>query len=85
MLGVLFPMYYTSLGQGIAAMVPTPELAAILFSFLFSFIITFNGVLQPYRLLGWWQWMYHLSPFTYLIEGLLGQGTYSMSHPNFMS
>jgi len=32
-----------------------------------------NGVLQPYRLLGWWKWMYRLSPYTYLIEGLLGQ------------
>ncbi|KAG5221414.1 pleiotropic drug resistance ABC transporter [Salix suchowensis] len=35
-----------------------PELAAILFSFLFSFVVTFCGVFQPYRLLGWWQWMY---------------------------
>lgn len=32
-----------------------------------------NGVLQPFRELGWWQWMYRLSPYTYLIEGLLGQ------------
>lgn len=33
-----------------------------------------NGVLQPYRSLGWWQWMYRVSPFSYLIEGLLGNG-----------
>lgn len=32
-----------------------------------------NGVLQPFRELGWWRWMYRLSPYTYLIEGLLGQ------------
>lgn len=32
-----------------------------------------NGVIQPFRQLGWWQWMYRLSPYTYLIEGLLGQ------------
>lgn len=32
-----------------------------------------NGVLQPFSQLGWWQWMYHLSPYTYVIEGLLGQ------------
>ncbi|KAF4583486.1 hypothetical protein EYR38_002237 [Pleurotus pulmonarius] len=73
MIGVIFPLYYTTFGQAIASMVSTTELAAILFSFLFSFVITFNGVLQPFRLLGWWQWMYRLSPFTYLIEGLLGQ------------
>ena len=35
-----------------------------------------NGVLQPFSQLGWWRWMYRLSPFTYLIEGLLGQGQY---------
>lgn len=33
-----------------------------------------NGVLQPFRDLGWWQWMYYVTPFTYFIEGLLGQG-----------
>lgn len=32
-----------------------------------------NGVMQPFRQLGWWQWMYRLSPYTYFIEGLLGQ------------
>ncbi|KAJ7067216.1 pleiotropic drug resistance ABC transporter [Mycena amicta] len=73
MLGVVFPLYYTSLGQAVAAMAPNAEIAAILFSFFFAFILTFNGVLQPFRALGWWKWMYHLSPFTYLTEGLLGQ------------
>ncbi|KAF7428110.1 hypothetical protein PC9H_007329 [Pleurotus ostreatus] len=73
MLVVIFPLYYTTFGQAIASMVPSPELGAILFSFLYSFVVTFCGVLQPYRLLGWWQWMYHLSPFTYYIEGILGQ------------
>ncbi|TFK38228.1 pleiotropic drug resistance ABC transporter [Crucibulum laeve] len=71
--GVIFPLYYTSIGQATAAMVPNAETAAILFAFLFSFVLTFNGVLQPFRMLGWWQWMYRLSPFTYLVEALLGQ------------
>ncbi|KAJ7113209.1 ABC-2 type transporter-domain-containing protein [Mycena epipterygia] len=73
MLGVIFPLYYTTFGQAVAAMAPNAELAAVLFSFFFSFILTFNGVLQPFRSLGWWKWMYHVSPFTYLTEGLLGQ------------
>ncbi|KAI0035475.1 ABC-2 type transporter-domain-containing protein [Vararia minispora EC-137] len=73
MLGIIFPTYYTSLAQAIAAMSPNTEIAALLFSFLFSFVVTFNGVLQPFRLLGWWKWMYRLSPYTYLIEGLIGQ------------
>ena len=35
---------------------------------------TSNGVLQPYRSLGWWRWMYHLSPYTYVVEALMGNG-----------
>ncbi|KAH9934163.1 pleiotropic drug resistance ABC transporter [Fomitopsis serialis] len=73
MLGVVFPLYYTTIGQAVAAMCPNAEIAALVFSFLFSFVLSFNGVLQPFRELGWWQWMYRLSPFTYLIEGMLGQ------------
>ncbi|KAI0728228.1 pleiotropic drug resistance ABC transporter [Fomitopsis betulina] len=73
MLSVAFPLYYTTVGQAVAAMCPGPEIAALVFSFLFSFVLSFNGVLQPFRELGWWRWMYHLSPFTYLIEALLGQ------------
>ncbi|KDQ56615.1 hypothetical protein JAAARDRAFT_131673 [Jaapia argillacea MUCL 33604] len=73
MLGIVFPLYYTTIGQAVAAMAANAEIAAILFSFLFSFVLTFNGVLQPFRQLGWWRWMYRVSPYTYLIEGLLGQ------------
>ncbi|GLB42209.1 putative ABC transporter superfamily, ABCG family. PDR (TC 3.A.1.205) subfamily protein [Lyophyllum shimeji] len=72
-LGVIFPLYYTTIGQAVAAMAPNAEIAALLFSFLFSFVIMFNGVLQPFSQLGWWRWMYRLSPYTYLIEALLGQ------------
>ncbi|EMD36973.1 hypothetical protein CERSUDRAFT_114880 [Gelatoporia subvermispora B] len=73
MLAVVFPLYYTTIGQAVAAMSPNAEIAALIFSFLFSFVIIFNGVLQPFRELGWWQWMNRLSPFTYVIEGLVGQ------------
>ncbi|KAF5379148.1 hypothetical protein D9615_006042 [Tricholomella constricta] len=72
-LGIIYPLYYTTIGQAVAAMSPNAEIAALLFSFLFSFVIMFNGVLQPFSQLGWWRWMYRLSPYTYLIEGLLGQ------------
>ncbi|KAF8126758.1 ABC-2 type transporter-domain-containing protein [Boletus edulis] len=73
MLGVLFPIYYTTIGQAVSAMSPTAEIAGILFSFLFSFVLTFDGVVQPFSQLGWWQWMYRVSPYTYLIEGLVSQ------------
>lgn len=37
---VMYPMYYTSFAFAVAAMVPTAELAALLFSVLFSFAFT---------------------------------------------
>ena len=40
MMGVLFPLYYTTIGQAVAAMAPNAEIAALLFSFLFSFVLT---------------------------------------------
>ncbi|TEB14093.1 hypothetical protein FA13DRAFT_1805614 [Coprinellus micaceus] len=73
MLSVINPIYYSTIGQAVGAMSPNAEIGALLFSFLFSFVLTFNGVLQPFSQLGWWRWMYRLSPYTYLIEGLLGQ------------
>ena len=36
-----------------------------------------NGVLQPFGQLGWWKWMYHLSPYTYIVEALMGNGKQS--------
>jgi ATP-binding cassette subfamily G (WHITE) protein 2 (SNQ2) len=38
--GVIFPFYYTTIGLAVAAMAPSAEIAALLFSFLFSFVIT---------------------------------------------
>src|SRR5882762_3448709 len=38
--GIVFPLYYTTIGQAVAAMAPNVEIAALLFSFLFSFVIT---------------------------------------------
>jgi ATP-binding cassette subfamily G (WHITE) protein 2 (SNQ2) len=70
---VVYSLYYTTFGQAVVVISPNGVVAATLFGVLFSFMLVFSGVLQPYSQLGWWQWMYYLSPFTYLIEGLLGQ------------
>ena len=40
MLGIMFPIYYTTIGQAVAAMSPDPEIAGLLFGFFFSFVIT---------------------------------------------
>lgn len=71
--GVLFPVYYTTLALAVASMSPTAEIAGLLYSFVFSFVLIFDGVVQPFSQLNWWKWMYHVSPFTYLIEALVGQ------------
>ncbi|KAF8477639.1 ABC-2 type transporter-domain-containing protein [Russula ochroleuca] len=73
MVGIVYPMYYSSFGMWVAAMAPNPAIAAQLFGFFFGFVVTFNGVLQPYKHLGWWKWMYRVSPYTYVVEGLVGQ------------
>ena len=39
-MGIFYPLYYTTVGQAVAAMAPNAEIAALLFSFLFSFVLT---------------------------------------------
>ena len=93
-LGVLNPFYYTTIGQAIASMAPTAEVAALLFVSFFGYVLILwvlpstttlcfsltdavcdsDGVLQPFGELGWWKWMFHLSPHTYLVEALMGDG-----------
>ncbi|KAM0754754.1 putative SNQ2-ABC transporter [Meredithblackwellia eburnea MCA 4105] len=69
---MLFQLYYASFAQWVAALSSNGMMASILFSSFFSFVIIFNGVVQPVSQLPafWAKWMYHLTPFTYLIEGL---------------
>lgn len=40
LLGISFPLYFTTFGMAVAAMAPNPEIAGLLFSFLFSFVLT---------------------------------------------
>lgn len=37
--GIVFPSYYTTIGQAVAAMSPNAVIAALLFSVLFSFVV----------------------------------------------
>ncbi|KDR66423.1 hypothetical protein GALMADRAFT_80815 [Galerina marginata CBS 339.88] len=71
--GVCFPIYYTTIALAIASTSPTADIAGLMFSFLCAFNFTFNGIIQPFAQLGWWKWMYHLSPFTYLLGALVEQ------------
>ena len=71
--GIIYPLYYTTLGQAVASMAPNGVIANVLFSTMFCFVIMFDEVVQPARLLGWWYWMYRVTPFTYFLEGVIGQ------------
>lgn len=37
---IIFPLYYTSFAQFVAAMSPSPDISALIFSFLFAFVLT---------------------------------------------
>ncbi len=71
---MLFQIYYQTFAAAIAAMSPNPMIASILFSTFFSFVIIFCGVVQPPPQMPyfWRKWMFPLSPFTWLVEGMLG-------------
>ncbi|KAF5344805.1 hypothetical protein D9758_014417 [Tetrapyrgos nigripes] len=73
MMGFTFPFFYTSFVLSLAAMAPSSLIASLLYFGLFTFAVTFTGIIQPYRRLGWWKWMYRVNPFTYLVEGFAGQ------------
>ena len=40
MYGVCFPIYYTTIALAVASMSPTAEIAGLMFSLLFSFVLT---------------------------------------------
>ncbi|TNY24740.1 putative SNQ2-ABC transporter [Rhodotorula diobovata] len=86
---MVFEIYYPTFAQAVASFSPNAMAASVLFSTLFSFVIIFNGVVQPYSQLPyfWRSWMYRLTPFTYLIEGLvsnaLGGRKLSCTYPEF--
>ncbi|KAG0701470.1 ABC-2 type transporter-domain-containing protein [Suillus ampliporus] len=73
MFSVAFPLFYTTIGHAIASMAPSAPVASLYYTSLSVFIMIFDGVIQPFFELNWWRWMYRVSPFTYIIQGLLGQ------------
>ncbi|RMZ69232.1 abc drug exporter [Pyrenophora seminiperda CCB06] len=73
MLIVLYELFYLGLGQGIAAFSPSEALASFFIPLFFMFVIAFCGIAVPFFALPhFWKWMYHVTPFTYLLEAMLG-------------
>ncbi|KAF9888082.1 hypothetical protein FE257_009347 [Aspergillus nanangensis] len=71
---MLYELFYVGFGQFIAAFSPNVLFASLLVPTFFTFVISFCGVVVPYSALihFWRSWMYWLTPFKYLLEGLLG-------------
>lgn len=67
-------------GQAIASFAPNELLASLLVPIFFIFIVAFCGVLVPYAALPtfWRSWMYWVTPFHYLLEGLLAVVTHGV-------
>jgi ABC-type multidrug transport system permease subunit len=77
---MLFQMWWSTFGQSIAALAPNEQTAAVLTTLFAAFVIMFNGVLQPISaLVGFWHWMYYLSPFTWLVSGLLSTALHDVA------
>jgi ATP-binding cassette subfamily G (WHITE) protein 2 (PDR) len=66
---VAFYIYVGTFGQAWVAGIDSADLAGQISSSVFIFSITFCGVLKLPT--GFWTWMYHVSPFTYYIQGTL--------------
>jgi ABC-type multidrug transport system permease subunit len=76
---MFFEMWISTFGQAIAALAPNPQTASILTTLFASFVVAFNGVLQPLsRLVKFWHWMYYLSPYTWLIGGMMSTAVHGV-------
>lgn len=67
-----FLLFSSTFAHMIIAGIPTAETAGNLGNLLFSLCLLFCGVLVgPTAMPGFWIFMYRVSPFTYLVEGML--------------
>ncbi|OAP58970.1 hypothetical protein AYL99_06267 [Fonsecaea erecta] len=67
-----YEMWISTFGVAIASLAPNPQTAAVLTTVFASFVVAFNGVLQPLsQLPRFWHFMYHASPYTYLMSGYI--------------
>ncbi|OAG41545.1 hypothetical protein AYO21_04247 [Fonsecaea monophora] len=70
-----FLLFSSTFAHLMIAGIATAETASNIANVLFSLCLLFNGVLVgPKAMPGFWIFMYRVSPFTYLVEGLLSVG-----------
>jgi len=74
LLPVMFmTLFGVSLGQAIAALSPSVQVAVLFNPFLSLFLSTFCGVTIPYPAMAkfWRSWIYELNPFTRAISAMI--------------
>ena len=73
-INMIFQLHLQSLSQAAAAVAPNAMIASMTYATFFAELLIFCGVVQPPDQMPyfWRSWMFYLSPFTYIIEGLLG-------------
>lgn len=70
--GIFVQAFAVSFGLMVLYIAPDLQSAAVLVSFLYTFIVAFSGIVQPVSLMpGFWTFMYKLSPYTYFIQNLV--------------
>ncbi|OCF39347.1 ATP-binding cassette transporter [Kwoniella heveanensis CBS 569] len=68
----VFFLFTSTFATAIVAGMDMAETAGNIAQLMFSLCLIFNGVLVVYNSLpGFWKFMYRVSPFTYLVEGML--------------
>ena len=67
----LYSLFYTSLGQGIASVMPTMLGALMMTPFIYLVVNTFAGPLSPPPVTpAGWRWFFNISPQYYLTGGM---------------
>ncbi|KAK6881967.1 ABC multidrug transporter SNQ2 [Candida tropicalis] len=70
--GVFLQFFTITFAAMILFIAPDLESASVIFSFLYTFIVAFSGIVQPTNLMpGFWTFMYKASPYTYFISNLV--------------
>ncbi|KAF9001112.1 pleiotropic drug resistance ABC transporter [Cyathus striatus] len=77
--GVLLPAYITSLAIAIGSMSPNASVATFLYSSTISIIVTFDDTVQPFSEMGWFLWLYYITPFTYIMDSIYGYSQHGLT------
>ncbi|OKL57266.1 hypothetical protein UA08_07600 [Talaromyces atroroseus] len=72
---VQFFIYGSTFAHAVVAALPDAETAGLIATMLFNMTLVFNGVLVPQVALpGFWDFMYRVSPMTYLVNAIIAAG-----------